>query len=555
MDGEEPGQELAARRQHGRGAIQQAGTLLAVLAVCAAVRVWLIAHTETISPDGTVYVRMAREWLDDPGGVIASYNYHVAYPAMLAAARRLLTRLGGPEGLAGWTLAGQVVSLVASLAAIAGVWVFAGMAFGPRVAWVTALLFGIGRKWATLGADVLSDAPAVCAQVWTIVLGLWTLRLLRRDSRWAIGVAAATGACAGCGYLVRPEALLACVLAVLVWLAYLLRRRVRWPTTLASAGAAAVAAAACAAPYMLAIGGLTKKKRLTDLIPFSLAPPEGGVLSAGLGQPQLAALRQVFNQIFEAMHPLLGFLAVAWIATWVGVRVFRLKLPARVRIFPRRPAGFVMAAAAVIIIPMMTGLHYRVHYLDYRHVMFLAALLSPLGGAGLVILATWVGLFFEKFLRLGRSAAWAAPLGAAMVAGMLLGHTARGLHAGWGCHRQAGRFIRARAGAADYLVTDSNLVLHYAERPGRFLRAEIQNADGLLHWIRRTPATYLALTGETLAGGAGLAAAVRGPVFGPLRIFTRIEGDDTRTVHVFRIRRDRLAGAAASRIAASRPGR
>jgi len=510
-------------------------SLLAVLGACAFARIWLIVHTDVIARDGVTYVRMAQDWLDSPRRVVDAYDYHVGYPAVLAGMHRLVFWLGGPAGIVGWDLAGQLVSLVASLAAMVAVWLFAAMAFNRRLAWITTLLFGVGRNWAVLGADVLSDAPAVCLAMWAMVFALWTLALIQRRSKWAVALASVVGFCAGVGYLFRPEALLVAVLAIGLWLAYQAWSRVSWPLTLASAAAALLWTAACAASYAIAIGGLSKKKSLSEIIPVVRdAAPTGVIAVVEAGMPDLA-LREVIAEGFEAMHPIVATLACVWLVTWVGARVLRLNLPKRVCIFPRGPAAFLMVAATLTVVIMLIGLHLHVHYVSCRHLMFLAALLSPLGGAGVAIGGRWLSLFAEKLGRRRiRDGLFSSLIALGLAAG-LLGHTLRPLHKDKACYRETGLFLGRTAGPEDFIVADRIQILHYAQRPGAFVPRAMAGRPELVEYIRRTAATYVALTGEAHGQENGpLAEALRRPPFILMRQFGQAGAERDRTVYLYK---------------------
>ena len=110
-------------------AMKRFAPLLIVLLACGALRGWLICNTDAIAEDGTTYVSMARQLSSGPRQVAQSRDYHIGYPAVMAAAHRVLLAAGAPDSLRTWEVSGQVVSLVASLAAIVAVWLLAGMAF------------------------------------------------------------------------------------------------------------------------------------------------------------------------------------------------------------------------------------------------------------------------------------------------------------------------------------------------------------------------------------------------------------------------------------------
>lgn len=508
--------------------------LLTVLAACMGLRVWLICHTDAISRDGTIYIRMARQWPDDPAGVVQTFEYHVGYPVAVHWVHRLVLALGVTPGPPSWDLAGQAVSFTAAMGATVAIWLFAAMTFNWRVAWVGALLFTVGRKWTVIGADVVSDALAVCLQMWAVTLGLAVVGLLRRKSRWSVLAAAGVGVCAGCGYLVRPEALFTAAFVILVWLAWQCYRRVSWRLTLASACAAGVATAACAAPYVLAIGGLTKKKSLWNIFRSLFRSVGLPIASTGAGGDYGGGWKLV-GQCFEAFHPVVAVLVCVWLVTWLGVKVLRLKLPAEVRIFPRRPGGLIMILVLVSFSAALLGIYRHASYLTSRHLMFPAATLAGLGGAGAVIALYWIQAFATAVIRWGFVARLVFPVGIAAFVVGLLGHSMRPVHEGNAYLRAAGLALGREPTEDRYVVADDARILHYADAQGGFCLSQDITVDRLRRHIPSGRRSWLVLRDSNVAKAPGdVAGLLRTPAFRPVRAFDQIRGgrkDDTLRIY------------------------
>ncbi len=526
--------------------MRRIATLLVVLVACAALRLWLVAHTEVIAKDGIVYVKMAREWSSGPLRVVRGYNYHVGYSVAIAAVHRLLLAAGASSGLADWELSGQVVSVISSLAAMVAVWLLTGMTFGWRAAWVAALLFGLGRKWASLGADVLSDALAVCLQMWAVVLAVMAVKWLQRESKWAVALAAGVGLCAGLGYLVRPEALLVAALAGVLWLACQIRHRKSWRLTLTAVGAMVIVTLACALPYMTAIGALTKKKSLSDLVALPAVESVAMTLPTVLLAGQYNPLRQFTNQLFEALHPLAAFAALFWLVAWAVVRFARVKSAKALCPSPRPEGTFIMLAATVVTAPMLMGLYANVKYLSHRHLMFLAALLSGLAGAGVCLLAALIadGLNKIRKRRITEPLVLAVTVGL-MVAGLVF-HSLRPLHEGKGYYRQAGQFLGESAKPEAFVLTDSGYILHYSQLPGAVVMPSKTDADGLLERIGQSKATHLVVRDKVIRRAwPKLSAMLVLPPFVELRSFVQVCPKRPDTIRVYRVNREALSPAAA----------
>lgn len=509
--------------------MKQVASLLVALAICALVRIWLVSHTVVIANDGVIYTKMAREWSADPHRVVQDYDYHVGYPAAIASAHRLMTALGLEEGMAGWDLAGQIVSVLASLIAMVAVWLFARMAFDQRIAWLTVLLFGISRKWAALSVDVCSDALAVCLQIWALVLSMIVLRQLSKKSNWAVLSAAAVGLCTAAGYLVRPEALLVAVLGIAFWLAHQLYRRLSWPLTLTSVAVTVSVVLAGVLPYMFAIGTLTKKKSITDIIILPAKHQGLTACLATLSSAYCSSMRVFACRLSDALYPALSILLCIWLATWIVKSVLRIRLPARLLILPRRTSGLFMVALGLAFLVMITGLHRNVGYMSYRHVMFLAAVLSPLAAAGFAILVAGITFLAER-LRLPQ---WFSrlimPLATIVVVVILLSYTLKPVHAGKQYSRRAGYFVGQSITADDHIITDRRRVIHYA-RAGNsaieasHISANDLNKQALLERIKQTSARYLILSDYNLARStSGFISFLNGPLFTELRQFPQLE--------------------------------
>jgi len=247
-----------------RARVVGARPLLCLLLLVGAGRVMVLTRTETIARDGTVFLHMARE-LTGAGEVaepLVVFRQHPGYPAAVGAAARALGA-GWPDG---WAATGQVLSVAMSLAAVAAVCLIGADFFGPVVGLIGALIFGLSPRFTQISCDVIAEAMALALGLWAIVAALRARDALV-TGRWrAVALGAAAGLLGGLAYLTRPEFLMAAGLAVPAMLAVRglsgRSRRIQ----LAAIGAALAASAACVAPYALAIGGLTLKKSLSDIV-------------------------------------------------------------------------------------------------------------------------------------------------------------------------------------------------------------------------------------------------------------------------------------------------
>ena len=375
--------------------------LMGILAICAGVRLWLIHWSDSIASDGVIYLEMASKWDSNPVKVAKGYDYPPGYPAAVAGVHRLVFSAGMADGQESWEWAGRAVSLVSSLSAMAAIYFLAGLTFNWPIAALTILLFGIGRKWSCLGADVVSDCLAISMQLWAMVGVLAVLAMLRRGVRWAPAVAAGAGVLAGLGYLARPESLWVIFIACIVWLGRYVIRRKNLGLTLASIVAMAATAGAVGAPYMMTIGGLSNKKSVARII--GLASPAGDVHTTAsvspASMPSAAASSEdehiqtrptalkILEQLIAAFQPIIGSFFLVWllglaVCRWGPGRALGPLMP-----MPTSAGKALFVATAVVVLPIMALLHQTAGYMSYRHIMFLASVFSPLAVVGILWVA------------------------------------------------------------------------------------------------------------------------------------------------------------------------
>ena len=487
--------------------------LAAALAVCLGVRVWLVFHTETITKDGVGYIEMASRWSADPVDALENVSLQPGYPAAISWVHAVIVSFGGPTDITGWDLAGQMTSLVASVAAMLAVWFFACALMNRRIALIAVLLFSLAHKWSADGADVLADPLAVCLQMWAMVTALWALRLLRSGCVAAMCLAAVTGVLSAGAYYVRTEAVHVAVVIAVCWLICggLLDRKLA--PALAATGVMLLIVVICTAPFMFWIGAPTNDAVFANFTAQRRGPatpadvPPATVVdevedhadeAPGPLSRLCAGLNRFVGQLFEAMHPVLGFAMCTWLITWIGAKVLRSRLLAAMAGSPRLPAGLLLVGSLVIMgLATITNYLYA-GYMSHRYLLVNAAMLSPLGAAGIVVLVHWICILAQK-LRLPvfpRATILAVVI---PVAVGLLWHTLKPLHEGKAYVKQAGLCVAQQAHEGDFLITDRALILHYAQVDGKHLAPPIR-IDRLQMWVSRPdwPATIVAMSDRYL---------------------------------------------------------
>lgn len=516
--------------------------LLGILVLCLGVRVWICARSEIITTDGVHFIKLARAFQSQPSELAWPHREHPGYPVAIAALHRVLVALGIGQGVEGWELAGRAVSLLAALAATVALWRFAWLALGPAVAACTVLLTSVSRKWAILGSDVVSDAPAVCLELWTVVLALETLRRLGGRNRWAPAIALATGLCGALAYLFRPEGLVAPLVAACTWVVFAVRWR---PIRLRTAGcvAAMLAGLACGVvPYTLITGRITTAIKVQDYVARGLGESAQGPMTACLAAAtpgQLGTFRTLVNAFFEAQQPALATLtclcALVWLAQTLRGPKARQFIP-----LPQAGGGMMMAGVLVAFLLMLTVYYRATGLLSYRYLIFPALLLSPMAGSLVVQLgrlALAPRLSIPPFLR--RASVWI--LAGAMTAAIGAHALGNLPHKGKYCYRDAGRFLAADWRGDDVLLADKSWVPHYAQAPALVQNTLLDGAD-VINWAYTRRATCIAVSGHSAADVHGRMDALTHVAGMQLLAEFPAGGDDSlEHVLVFRCRPEMLA--------------
>ncbi|REK19222.1 MAG: hypothetical protein DWQ37_02185 [Planctomycetota bacterium] len=228
--------------------------LVAILLFAAALQAVLWVRLPTISADGIIFIRIARELTEAPLATMRVEDQHPGFPMMLLAASQVVRWLGIHGEPDVWVLGGMIVSFVCGLLSVAVVWLFARDLFDEKIANVAAIGFTVLPFPRTLAVDAQSDVPH--AFFYLLAAWLATTGLARGEYRRLAGA----GLASGLAFWIRPEGLEVALVAVPVLAAY--GWRAGWPWRRVSFSCAAVAGTALvvAAPYMVLAGKLTSKQ-------------------------------------------------------------------------------------------------------------------------------------------------------------------------------------------------------------------------------------------------------------------------------------------------------
>jgi hypothetical protein len=437
-------------------------SLAVLLAVTGAERLWLASQPGAIADDGILFLWRARD-VDVPA-VPATERavLHPGYPALVGWVKRNVVG-GAEDDLAGWIQAGRGVALAASLATVVGVWCFALLLFGDGwSALAGALLLGVGRKFAALGAEVLSDSTSLALQVWALVALVWTVRLLARSDRRARVGALLTGLLGGCAFWVRPEGLVVIFLALTVLVAHRISGRSQnWRRTLGMLGLVLLGGFAVVLPYVLQHGSLTNKWELSEFLGSIQIPTSGGVafLGAVYAIEAPAAVR-LLGRFFEAQHPVPASLTCAYVGMWLLGRFRRFRAVGNLLPAARWAPAAVIVSVWVWVPPPVVMRYLQTGAMSHRYLMLPACVSAGLAGAALVGLCR-AGADAIRRTRRPKLARAVLPVALACLGGPMLAHAARPLQLSDLHVKQAGQWLREQC--RSQLLTDSPMLLFFSQ--------------------------------------------------------------------------------------------
>lgn len=435
--------------------------LLLLLGTQAALRVNLMVRSDVIAKDGAYFIRMMRHVVRDPVGGMREYPLHPGYPYLTAGVHAVLTGNWEGQQREPWEQAGCVVAFLSSLACILGVWYFTRRAFGnDHIAFWGAMLFGLGSKFAALGADVLSDASLQAFQVWGVIVLLLASKAIPRRAQRALCLAGLVGVLSGLAYLVRPEGLQVLLVAAIVWSVVAVRGR-HWKTWFGMAVTSAVGALLVMAPYMAVIGGVTAKWKAKD---FQVSLGRASGMLATLYPVDDPVLLRLAGRFFEAMNPVLAGLACLYLVLWVIARLGRWADAKRLRTLlpvPDRQSGWVILLIWVTAAIPLGSRYLATGAMSHRYLMLPACLMAGLpaaAGVGIArLIIEWVGQARAKHV-------WRGLVIAAVALAVGLGiHASRPLHKSKTYVKTMGLYLKDRIQPDDRIAYDDYFLSYYLE--------------------------------------------------------------------------------------------
>lgn len=446
--------------------------LIGIVAFAATLDVAAVCRTLVPAQDGLKFLAVARRFQTDPWvDVIRGTDQHPLYPALVAVVQPVAAMIlgSGPES---WRIAGQGVSVLASLTLLLSLFALAHAVFDERVALIATFIYVLLPVPAEVGRDVLGNAIGLLAMTATLWLGS---QAIRRDS-WRFALAA--GLVGGLGYTARPEAILAPMAVGLAFCIHLARTRGVGTLHAAPAiPALGLALLVCVGGYALAKGQVSEKLALrhaaslgtqTNVLRTTPQPLPPGLERAQLDlSPKeesddkalagpVDVLKSAVRRWWDAMCG--GF---AIMAVWGLARSRYIR--ATLESDPESGASerLILGAFVVTYLLALTLHGSKLGYLSGRHVLPLVLVSSIWAGAGVFICLQRLG---ERLPLSRRTWRLAVVSGAAAVSTILVVYQLRTGHESRRGHWQAGRWLAANARPEERILDTRGWARFVADR-------------------------------------------------------------------------------------------
>jgi len=366
----------------------------------------------TVWPDVIRYIEQGQQLTRDPLGALRQEAYHPLHSLLTRGAYETLTHYVVADDRLAWIAAAKTVGVLASLFVV---WAVIRLSRHLGAPWWAAsaagLLWVVGRRTSTYGADGLSDMLFLALLAWSILVGLGT-RLRLRPWPWLLA-----GLLAGASYLTRPEGVSALILLAFALL-YHYRRAWRvvlfrpWCWSVLRPGAPrtciltllllALGFAIPAVPYMLAIGNFTRKKIIFETQPAQVCAPDSQPAVTARLLPSNLTDGKAWLKIHRESLETFGWAPciVVWLAGLIRPRLWGRRHWRPLVLFW---IFFWLAIMLWLIDKTRSGDPLQQGYLDGRHTLVLQLVLFPLFALALPL---WMRpmVWYQNFWR--RLAIW-----------------------------------------------------------------------------------------------------------------------------------------------------
>ena len=131
--------------------------LVILLAVAAAIGVYLIATTVIISRDGVYYIEGAQRFAEDPVSVIKGHPF--GFPFLIFLAHKIASLFCDGTSVHSWVYAGQGVALLCRLLTLIPLYFIGKLLVGKKMSFLALLILVVLPYPAEHGSDVLRGWP------------------------------------------------------------------------------------------------------------------------------------------------------------------------------------------------------------------------------------------------------------------------------------------------------------------------------------------------------------------------------------------------------------
>lgn len=456
-----------------------------VLAIAVAVTVAAVCvqavRLSAVSRDAVVFIGIAEQHRDVVG-TLANWEHdqHPLYPLCVAGMYRVLQGCGvGDPEVTRWQYAGQIVSILASVAVVVGVYWCGSLQFGRRIGATAALLWSLLPVPIAAGCDVLSDMLHLAVYMAAAVSMVLAVRT--GYHRWY----ALAGVLSGVAYWVRPEGAAVMAVGVLWACAAGVRALVVRDMALScrgrQCGRYVLSAMVCvvgfvlvAGPLMMSMGTITRKKNPSELVHRPVQPVQAAVavpLVDRYSPQQWAFLGRGAAEIVRDFAktlsvPLMVVFLVFW-ATWRRPRT-RYGTGTMVVLLALTHLALLMVVYVMLLERMGGGVDWNLAtYVAKRHMLVPGALSIPVCAWGLHRFAGWLVRVRRRLFSAGaKSAHRTAWQWALVCVGVVIAINAPRTFATVNreaAHlRRAGATVGTLAGPDDVLLTNRVRIAFYA---------------------------------------------------------------------------------------------
>ena len=358
---------------------RQLRDLAAVVLVALAMRAYVMCVMGVVSKDALWFVTGAQAIAD---GDYRAWLGHDQHP--LTGACVWLAGVASGD----WIRGGRIFNVVVGALTAAPVYFLGRALFGHLAGLCAAWFLAFHAHAARYSADVLSEPLYVFLFLSAILFGM--LGVVEDKKRWL----ALCGVASALAYLTRPEG----VMSVLVPGAWLCCQHIGdlcsdWKRRFARIGVLSLAFMALAAPYMIYVGGLSRKKSATEIIKFTRVRPANAAATPPAPQSKTAdgdetATQEAVRHYLRSGYSLLGKLVSACTHTLMPLMV--LGLICRRRGPALKRGELFLGSVVVLYLLLLFGVRTSAGYISRRHAFPIAMILMTWSGAGALAAAHWL---------------------------------------------------------------------------------------------------------------------------------------------------------------------